>query len=82
VPVAGSKTGGWRSASSKDSAISSRASRSISRSTGASCVDVHLVERRLAHGVVNTEHLEQVEFDVAQIALVVTHASHVLLLVT
>ncbi len=39
-------------------------------------IRVHLGERAIAHAVTGTEHLEEVEFEVPQVALVVRHDPH------
>ena len=71
--VAGSKTGGLRSASRKDAARSSGEPGDLGQHA-AGGVGVDLLERAGAEDLVAAEDLEQVELEVPQVALVVAHA--------
>ena len=73
--VLGSKTGGLRSASANDSASGPSASRAISPSMSRGGVGVEVGVLALAEGLVEAEDLEQVEFLVTDVALVVAHVS-------
>ena len=73
--VAGSKTGGLRSASTKDAAIGPSASLRISASTPRAVLGVHLLERPGAEAVLGVEELEEVELEVPQVGGVVAHGA-------
>ena len=75
VCVLGSNTGGLRSASANDSAIGPSASRAISPSISRGGVGVQVGVCALAERLVDAEHLEQVEYLVTDVALVVAHVS-------
>ena len=71
--VLGSKTGGLRSPSANDSAIGPSASRAISPSISRDGVGVEVGVLALTERLVDAEHLEQVEYLVTDVALVVAH---------
>ena len=72
--VAGSKTGGLRSASTKDAAIGPSASLRISAEHTAGGLGVHLLERPGAEAVLGVQELEEVELEVPEVGGVVAHA--------
>ena len=73
--VLGSNTGGLRSPSANDSAIGPSASRAISPSISLGGVGIQVGVLALAERLVDAEHLEQVEYLVTDVALVVAHVS-------
>ena len=71
--VAGSKTGGLRSASAKDAA-SGPVATGVELAQGvARDVDVDALERAAAEVLLHAEDLEEVELEVAQVAPEVAH---------
>ena len=72
-PVAGRKTGGFRSASAKDSASGPVASRSSSPRMPRTVSSSSSGYWGLPEQILAPQHLEQVELDVPQVALVVAH---------
>ena len=73
--VLGSNVGGLRSLSANDSAIGPSASRAISPSISRGGVDVQIGVLALTERLLNAEDLEQVEYLVTNVALVVAHVS-------
>ena len=75
VCVLGSNTGGLRSASANDSAIGPSASLAISPSISRAVSTSRSVYVALTEHLVDAEDLEQVEYLVTDVALVVAHCS-------
>ena len=73
--VSGSNVGGWRSVSANDSASGPSASRAASPSISRTDVAVEVAELARRKHLLELQHLEEVELEIAHVALVVAHAA-------